>query len=77
MLYSKGMNNEQEIFCQAELTALAAAMPQLHVEYCAWKPSESWTGFCGTPADALRAYLANTRESRKTPDFDKIQAISD
>jgi NAD(P)H-flavin reductase len=55
-----GVNNEQEIFCQTELTVLAAAMPQLHIEYCVWKPSENWTGFCGTPADALRTYLANT-----------------
>ena len=55
-----GVNNEQEIFCLEELSALTQAIPQLHVEYCIWKPSETWTGFCGTPADALRAYLANT-----------------
>jgi NAD(P)H-flavin reductase/ferredoxin len=55
-----GVNNEQEIFCQTELSALATTMPKLHIEYCVWKPSESWTGFCGTPADALRAYLTNT-----------------
>jgi ferredoxin-NADP reductase/ferredoxin len=53
-----GVNNEQEIFCQQELTALAQAIPQLQVEICVWKPSESWPGFRGTPAEALRAYLA-------------------
>jgi ferredoxin-NADP reductase/ferredoxin len=53
-----GVNNEQEIFCQQELTALAQAIPQLHVEICVWMPSGNWAGFRGTPADALRAYLA-------------------
>jgi ferredoxin-NADP reductase/ferredoxin len=53
-----GVNNEQEIFYQDELAALAEAIPQLHVEICVWQPSETWTGFRGTPADALRAYLA-------------------
>lgn len=53
-----GVNNEQEIFCQDELAALEQAIPQLKVEICVWKPSKNWTGFCGTPADALRAYLA-------------------
>lgn len=55
-----GVNNEQEIFCQDELAALADAIPHLHVEICVWQPSETWTGFRGTPADALRAYLAST-----------------
>ncbi len=55
-----GMNNEREIFYQAELTALMSAIPQLRVEICVWQPSESWTGFSGTPADALKAYLAKT-----------------
>jgi ferredoxin-NADP reductase/ferredoxin len=54
-----GVNNEQEIFCQDELAALEQAIPQLNIEICVWKPSATWTGFCGTPADALRAYLAN------------------
>ena len=52
-----GVNNEQEIFCQAELEALQQAIPQLQVTICVWKPSEQWTGFKGTPADALAEYL--------------------
>jgi len=54
-----GVNNEQEIFCQAELTALAAAIPQLTVEICVWKASQQWQGFVGTPADALQIHLKN------------------
>lgn len=53
-----GVNNEQEIFYQDELTALKQAIPHLQVEICVWKPSETWTGFCGTPAEALKTYLA-------------------
>lgn len=55
-----GVNNEQEIFCQDELAALKLAIPQLQVEICVWQASETWTGFRGTPADALQAYLAQT-----------------
>jgi ferredoxin-NADP reductase/ferredoxin len=53
-----GVNNEREIFYQDELAALVKSIPQLKVEICVWQPSESWTGFRGTPADALKAYLA-------------------
>lgn len=52
-----GVNNEQEIFYPQELEALQAAIPQLKVEICVWKPSDSWSGFKGTPADAFKAYL--------------------
>lgn len=53
-----GVNNEREIFYQTELAALKKNIPQLQVEICVWQPSKIWTGFCGTPADALKAYLA-------------------
>lgn len=55
-----GVNTEQEIFCQQELTALSEAIPQLQLEICVWKPGESWDGYCGTPVDALRSYLSST-----------------
>ena len=55
-----GVNNEQEIFCQQELATLKLAIPHLQVEICVWQPSDTWTGFRGTPVDALRAYLAST-----------------
>jgi ferredoxin-NADP reductase/ferredoxin len=57
-----GVNNEQEIFCQEQLTALEQAIPQLHVEICVWQAGETWTGFRGTPADALRTYLADAEQ---------------
>lgn len=55
-----GVNNEREIFYQQELQTLVDAIPQLKVTICVWQPSENWTGFKGTPADALKAYLAKT-----------------
>ena len=54
-----GVNTEQEIFCQQELTALSKAIPQLQLEICVWKPGESWAGYRGTPVDALRSYLSS------------------
>jgi ferredoxin-NADP reductase/ferredoxin len=56
-----GVNNEREIFYQDELATLVDAIPQLKVEICVWQPSENWKGFCGTPADALKAHLANAK----------------
>lgn len=55
-----GVNNEQEIFCQQELTTLAQMIPQLQISICVWQASDNWTGFRGTPTDALRDYLRNT-----------------
>ncbi|NOQ36928.1 MAG: 2Fe-2S iron-sulfur cluster binding domain-containing protein [Methylococcaceae bacterium] len=52
-----GVNNEQEVFCRQELEELQQALPQLHVNFCVWKPSEDWIDFSGTPADALAIYL--------------------
>lgn len=48
-----GINRAEELFCQAELEALKAELPQLQVILCVWKPNQDWQGFCGTPADAL------------------------
>jgi ferredoxin-NADP reductase/ferredoxin len=55
-----GVNNEREIFYPAELTALQQAISQLQVEICVWQASDAWTGFKGTPADALKAHLEKT-----------------
>jgi len=52
-----GVNNEAEILCQDELTALQQSLPQLTVEICVWKPENNWQGFIGTPVDAFKAYL--------------------
>lgn len=48
-----GVNRVEELFCQTELEALKAELPQLQVILCVWKPDQDWWGFRGTPADAL------------------------
>ncbi|MCK9395588.1 MAG: 2Fe-2S iron-sulfur cluster binding domain-containing protein [Methylobacter sp.] len=48
-----GANQAEDLFCQTELKALQAELPQLQVIFCVWKPDDSWPGFCGTPVDAL------------------------
>ena len=53
-----GVNRAEELFCQTELAALQAELPQLQVIYCVWQPDEQWQGFCGTPVDALALDLA-------------------
>ena len=53
-----GVNRVEELFCQSELAALQADLPQLQVIYCVWQPDEQWRGFCGTPVDALALDLA-------------------
>lgn len=55
-----GVNNEREIFYREQLAYLKEKLPRLQVEICVWQPADNWTGFSGTPADALKAYLAKT-----------------
>jgi ferredoxin-NADP reductase/ferredoxin len=57
-----GVNNEAEILCQDELNTLQNSLPQFSMEICVWKPQQRWTGFVGTPVDALQIYLKNTAE---------------
>lgn len=55
-----GVNQENELFCVEELEKLQQQLPSLTVTLCVWKPAEAWSkGFRGTPADALRLYLAD------------------
>ena len=54
-----GANRAEDLFCQTELEALQAELPQLQVIYCVWKPEDNWQGFCGTPVDALAQDLAD------------------
>jgi ferredoxin-NADP reductase/ferredoxin len=53
-----GVNREDELFAAEAVDALKSALPQLKVIPCVWKPGPSWTGFAGTPADALAPALA-------------------
>jgi ferredoxin-NADP reductase/ferredoxin len=53
-----GVGAEAELFARNELAQLRAELPKLHTEICVWRPTNGWTGFKGTPVDALRRDLA-------------------
>ncbi|KVQ76759.1 oxidoreductase [Burkholderia ubonensis] len=55
-----GVNRQSELFMLDALQQLQADMPQLKVDLCVWHPRDDWSGFRGTPADALSAALAGT-----------------
>jgi ferredoxin-NADP reductase/ferredoxin len=55
-----GVNVESELFMLDEIERLKVRLPQLRVDVCVWRPRGDWSGFCGTPADALRTALATT-----------------
>lgn len=52
-----GVNHEGELFMTEELARLQTQIPSLSVEICLWKPQGTWSGFVGTPADALPRHL--------------------
>jgi NAD(P)H-flavin reductase/ferredoxin len=60
-----GANREDELPLAGEVDALREALPHLGVTLCVWRPQTAWTGFTGTAADALAAYLDSCAE---TPD---------
>ncbi|KVV00365.1 2Fe-2S iron-sulfur cluster-binding protein [Burkholderia ubonensis] len=55
-----GVNRQSELFMLDALQQLQADMPQLKVDLCVWHPRDDWSGFRGTPVDALSAALAGT-----------------
>ncbi|OJB24525.1 oxidoreductase [Burkholderia ubonensis] len=55
-----GVNRQSELFMLDALQQLQADMPQLMVDLCVWHPRDDWSGFRGTPVDALSAALAGT-----------------
>lgn len=55
-----GVNRVDEFFALDALEALRAALPQLGVTLCVWKPETEWRGVLGTPAEALAQALAET-----------------
>lgn len=55
-----GVNVESELFMLDEIERLKTRLPQLQVDLCVWKPQGDWSGFRGTPADALGAAIAST-----------------
>jgi ferredoxin-NADP reductase/ferredoxin len=52
-----GVNRESELFYLDELRDLQQQLPGLAVTPCVWQPSADWSGFSGTPADALERHL--------------------
>jgi len=61
-----GVNRESELFMLDELAQLQAQLPQLRLELCVWRPRDDWSGFRGTPVDALRVALS---EADAQPDL--------
>ncbi|KVO32569.1 oxidoreductase [Burkholderia ubonensis] len=55
-----GVNRQSELFMLDALQQLQADLPQLKVDLCVWHPRDDWSGFRGTPVDALSAALAGT-----------------
>lgn len=56
-----GVTHENELFMLDELERLQAALPQLQVTLCVWRPQgKDWAGFRGTPVEALGEALAQT-----------------
>ncbi|MGU7774859.1 2Fe-2S iron-sulfur cluster binding domain-containing protein [Burkholderia sp. MR1-5-21] len=53
-----GVNQENELFLLDELKQLQVDLPQLRLDLCVWQPRDDWSGFRGTPVDALSAALA-------------------
>lgn len=54
-----GVNREDELCADAELSALAAALPNFTVVRCVRQPGASWEGVAGTPVDALDTALGD------------------
>ncbi len=52
-----GVNSEDDLFGQAQLDELKTLLPGLGMDICVWRASDDWTGFSGTPVDALKRDL--------------------
>nr|WP_294502489.1 2Fe-2S iron-sulfur cluster binding domain-containing protein [uncultured Rhodopila sp.] len=55
-------NREDELFAADLIPELQAALPKLTVMLSVWHPSDDWTGFRGSAADALAALLDRAEE---------------
>lgn len=53
-----GVNAEDEVFGEDRIAALSAALPSFEASVCVWRPGAHWSGFRGTPVDALADLLA-------------------
>jgi ferredoxin-NADP reductase/ferredoxin len=64
-----GVNNEQELFAEAEIDVLKTMLLGFKSETCLWTPHTERSGFSGPPTDALRRSLILTQEEGKQPDI--------
>lgn len=64
-----GVNTEDELFGQAQRDELCAALPNLRIDLCVWKPGANWNGFSGTPVDALKRDLVIDLKQGLTPEI--------
>lgn len=61
-----GVNTTEELFTLNVIEELTTALPNLKATICVWKPGSNWSGFVGTPAEALAVALA---ENATRPDI--------
>lgn len=61
-----GVTSESELFYLDEIKSLQAALPTMTFIPCVWKPQGDWTGFAGTPAQAVEQDL---QALKKKPDI--------
>lgn len=52
-----GVNSKEELFAIDSIEELKNTLPRLDATICVWKAHPEWTGFAGTPAEALAAAL--------------------
>ncbi|MGC2855334.1 FAD-binding oxidoreductase [Novispirillum sp. DQ9] len=60
-----GVSTEADLFGAVQIAEIQAALPGLQVIPCVWKPGPGWTGFAGSPVDALARDLPGA----PTPDI--------
>jgi ferredoxin-NADP reductase/ferredoxin len=61
-----GVNTQDELFATDVVEELSKSLPRLSATHCVWKPGSGWSGYSGTPAEALAELLA---ESEAHPDI--------
>ena len=64
-----GVNTEDDLFGHDQLDELRATMPNLRIDVCVWKASDTWDGFAGTPVDALHKDLDLDLQKGLTPEI--------
>ncbi|MBY6240457.1 2Fe-2S iron-sulfur cluster-binding protein [Methylosinus sp. Sm6] len=55
-----GVNTQDELFATDVVEELSKSLPGFGATLCVWRPGPDWSGFAGTPAEALAAALADS-----------------